>query len=78
MIYAGMRLAASRLYSQGQVNRLYPDVETLHAESLAFAHEVAKQDPLPLRQRLLRGGCARSDYCEPHAQSDDNEPKNGN
>jgi enoyl-CoA hydratase/carnithine racemase len=50
MIYSGMRLPASRLYSQGQVNRLYPDVETLHAETLAFAQEVAKQDPLPLRQ----------------------------
>jgi enoyl-CoA hydratase len=50
MIYSGMRLPASRLYSQGQVNRLYPDVETLHAETLAFAQEVAKQDPVPLRQ----------------------------
>ncbi len=34
----------------GQVNRLYPDIETLHAETLAFAHEIAKQDPAPLRQ----------------------------
>ena len=50
MLYSGMRLPASRLYAQGQVNRLYPDVETLHAETLAFAQEVAKQDPLPLRQ----------------------------
>ena len=50
MIYSGMRLPARRLYEQGQVNRLYPDVETLHAETLSFAHEVAKQDPLPLRQ----------------------------
>ena len=50
MIYSGMRLPARRLYEQGQVNRLYPDVETLHAETLIFAHEVAKQDPLPLRQ----------------------------
>jgi enoyl-CoA hydratase len=50
MIYSGMRLPARRLYEQGQVNRLYPDVETLQAETLAFAHEVAKQDPLPLRQ----------------------------
>ena len=31
MIYSGMRLPAQRLYQQGQVNRLYPDVETLHA-----------------------------------------------
>ena len=50
MIYSGMRLPATRLYGQGQVNRLYPDVETLHAETLTFAQEVAKQDPLPLRQ----------------------------
>jgi enoyl-CoA hydratase len=50
MIYSGMRLPASRLYAMGQVNRLYPDAETLHAETLAFAHEVAKQDPAPLRQ----------------------------
>jgi enoyl-CoA hydratase/carnithine racemase len=50
MIYSGMRLPAARLYSQGQVNRLYPDLETLHAETLGFAQEVAKQDPLPLRQ----------------------------
>jgi enoyl-CoA hydratase/carnithine racemase len=50
MIYSGMRLPASRLYAMGQVNRLYPDVETLHTETLAFAHEVAKQDPAPLRQ----------------------------
>jgi hypothetical protein len=34
----------------GQVNRLYPDVETLHAETLAFAHELARADPVPLRQ----------------------------
>jgi enoyl-CoA hydratase len=50
MIYSGMRLPARRLYEQGQVNRLYPDIETLHAETLAFAREVAEQDPLPLRQ----------------------------
>jgi enoyl-CoA hydratase/carnithine racemase len=50
MIYSGMRLPAQRLYQMGQVNRLYPDVETLHAETLLFAAEVAKQDPLPLRQ----------------------------
>jgi enoyl-CoA hydratase/carnithine racemase len=50
MIYSGMRLPARRLYEQGQVNRLYPDVDTLHAETLAFAREVAQQDPLPLRQ----------------------------
>jgi len=50
MIYSGMRLPAQRLYAMGQVNRLYPDTATLHRETLAFAHEVAKQDPAPLRQ----------------------------
>jgi enoyl-CoA hydratase/carnithine racemase len=50
MIYSGMRLPASRLYSMGQVNRLYPDLDTLHSETLTFAHEIAKQDPAPLRQ----------------------------
>jgi enoyl-CoA hydratase len=50
MIYSGMRLPAERLYAMGQVNRLYPDVETLHRETLLFAHEVAHQDPVPLRQ----------------------------
>jgi enoyl-CoA hydratase/carnithine racemase len=50
MIYSGMRLSASRLYNMGHVNRIYPDVDTLHAQTLAFAGEVAKQDPVPLRQ----------------------------
>ncbi|HXY94911.1 MAG TPA: enoyl-CoA hydratase-related protein [Acidimicrobiia bacterium] len=50
MIYSGMRLPAQRLYSMGQVNRLYPDVETLQRETRTFAHDVAKQDPRPLRQ----------------------------
>ena len=50
MIYSGMRLPAQRLYQMGQVNRLYPDVETLHAETMSFAKEIAKQDPVPLRQ----------------------------
>jgi enoyl-CoA hydratase len=50
MIYSGMRLPARRLYEQGQVNRLYPDTDALHAASLAFAAEIAEQDPLPLRQ----------------------------
>lgn len=50
MIYSGMRLPAKRLYDLGQVNRLYPDVETLHKETLAFARDVAEQDPVPLRQ----------------------------
>ena len=50
MIYSGMRLPAPRLYAMGQVNRLYSDADTLRAEALAFAHEIAKQDPAPLRQ----------------------------
>ena len=45
-----MRLPAQRLYAMGQVNRLYPDLETLHAETRAFAHDIAKKDPAPLRQ----------------------------
>jgi len=50
MIYTGMRLSAQRLYAMGQVNRLFPDVDTLHREALAIAQEIAQQDPLPLRQ----------------------------
>ena len=50
MLYSGMRLPAQRLYSMGQVNRLYPDTETLHGRRLAFAAEVAQQDPVALRQ----------------------------
>ena len=50
MIYTGMRLPARRLYEMGQVNRLYPDTETLHAEVMVLAHEVAAQDPVALRQ----------------------------
>src|SRR5215472_7803202 len=50
MIYSGMRLPARRLYNMGQVNRLYPDTESLHNETLAFAREIAELDPLPLRQ----------------------------
>jgi enoyl-CoA hydratase len=50
MIYTGMRLPAERLYTQGQVNRLYPDVETLHSATLSLARELAEKDPLPLRQ----------------------------
>lgn len=50
MIYSGMRLPAERLYQMGQVNRLFPDLESLHAGALAFAREVAAQDPVPLRQ----------------------------
>ncbi len=50
MIYSGMRLPASRLYAMGQVNRMYADLDALHRDSLAFAHEIAQQDPAPLRQ----------------------------
>jgi enoyl-CoA hydratase len=50
MIYSGMRLPAERLYNSGQVNRLYPDAETLHRETLAFAQEISEQNPLALRQ----------------------------
>jgi enoyl-CoA hydratase len=50
MIYSGMRLPATRLHQMGQVNRLYPDVETLHAQTLAFAQELCQRDPLALRQ----------------------------
>jgi enoyl-CoA hydratase/carnithine racemase len=50
MIYSGMRLPAARLYAMGQVNRLYPDLDTLHREALEFAREVAQKDPAPLRQ----------------------------
>jgi enoyl-CoA hydratase len=50
MIYGGTRLPAARLHAMGQVNRLYPDLETLQRETLAFAREIALQDPAPLRQ----------------------------
>jgi enoyl-CoA hydratase/carnithine racemase len=50
MIYSGMRLPASRLYAMGQVNRLYPDVDTMQREALTFAREIATKDPVPLRQ----------------------------
>jgi enoyl-CoA hydratase len=50
MLYSGMRLPARRLYDMGTVNRLYPTVEVLHEETLAFAHELAAADPVALRQ----------------------------
>jgi enoyl-CoA hydratase/carnithine racemase len=50
MIYTGMRLPARRLYEMGQVNRLFPDVETLQSEALSVAHQIAELDPVPLRQ----------------------------
>jgi len=50
MIYSGERLSAQRLYSIGQVNRLYPDVPGMHEDALAFATRVAAQNPVALRQ----------------------------
>ena len=50
MIYGGERLAATRLYASGQVNRLYPDSATLHEAAMEFATRVAGQDPVALRQ----------------------------
>jgi len=50
MIYSGMRLPAGRLYAMGQVNRMYADLDALHREALAFAQQIAQQDPAPLRQ----------------------------
>jgi enoyl-CoA hydratase/carnithine racemase len=50
MLFAGVPVPATRLYAMGTVNRLYPDVETLHRETLAFAHEIADADQLALRQ----------------------------
>jgi enoyl-CoA hydratase/carnithine racemase len=50
MIYSGARLSAARLYAMGQVNEVYPDLETLHTEALALAHQIATKDPGPLRQ----------------------------
>jgi enoyl-CoA hydratase len=50
MIYGSVRLPAERLFAMGQVNRLYPDLDTLHAEAFAFASHVAKQDPAAIRQ----------------------------
>lgn len=49
MLFSGDRLPAARLYQSGSVNRLYPRNE-LHAATMAFAHEIANLDPLPLRQ----------------------------
>ncbi len=61
MIYSGMRLPAQRLYAMGQVNRLYPDLDTLHAETLAFAHDVATEGP-----RAPAAGEARRQHHDGH------------
>lgn len=50
MIYGGGRLPAERLYSMGQVNRMYPDAETMQADALEFAKLVAGQNPVAIRQ----------------------------
>src|SRR6516225_6350054 len=50
MIYSGMRLPAQRLYAMGSVNRIFPDVTTLHAGALEFAHEISKQPAAALLQ----------------------------
>ena len=50
MLYTGVRLPASRLYDLGQVNEIYPDLASLHAEALAIAHHIAAKDPRPLLQ----------------------------
>ena len=34
----------------GQVNRLYPDAATMQADALAFARQIAQQEPVALRQ----------------------------
>lgn len=50
MIYSGGRLPATRLYAMGSINRMYPDVDALHAGALEFAHEISKQPEPALRQ----------------------------
>jgi enoyl-CoA hydratase len=50
MIYTGMRLPAARLHAMGQVNRILPDRAELHKAALELGREIARQDPLPLRQ----------------------------
>jgi enoyl-CoA hydratase len=50
MIYSGMRLPARRLYEMGQVNRLYPDIDSLQSAVMDFAREVAARDAVAMRQ----------------------------
>jgi enoyl-CoA hydratase len=50
MIYSGDPIPATRLYAAGHINRLFPDADTLRAETMAFAQRIAEQDPEPLRQ----------------------------
>lgn len=50
MIYSGEPIPAARLHAMGQVNRLYPDLESLHEAALVFGRSVASKDPVALRQ----------------------------
>jgi enoyl-CoA hydratase/carnithine racemase len=50
MIYGSVRLPARRLYNLGQINRIYDDLPTLHAEAEVFARHVAEQNPAAIRQ----------------------------
>ncbi len=50
MIWGSVRLPAQRLYNMGQVNRLYPDAETMQADAFAFAREVGKHNQAAVRQ----------------------------
>jgi enoyl-CoA hydratase len=49
MIWSGTRVAASRLYDMGTVNRLYPRAE-LRQATHTFAGQIALIDPAVLRQ----------------------------
>jgi enoyl-CoA hydratase len=49
MLYGGGRLPADRLYAMGAINRLV-ESGVLHAEALAFAHEISGVDAAALRQ----------------------------
>ncbi len=49
MLFGGTRVPAARLHAMGAVNRIYPAGE-LHAETLAFARDVAEADPSAVRQ----------------------------
>lgn len=50
MLFGQVRLPAQRLYAMGQVNRLYPDVDSLHDDAFAFARHVATRNPVAVRQ----------------------------
>lgn len=50
MIYSGEPIPAARLHAMGQVNRLYPDLESLHEAAFDFGRGVAAKDQVALRQ----------------------------